>query len=49
LKSNSPAVGAGVDMLDLDRDGDKTDSITLGAYITGTEVIGIEPRSGSHP
>lgn len=40
LRSGSPAIGAGVDVLDLNRNGSVSDSITLGAYITGNEQIG---------
>jgi hypothetical protein len=37
----SPARNAGIDILDLDNDGSPTDTITMGAYITGNEIIGI--------
>lgn len=40
LQIGSPARDLGVDILDLDRDGSTTDRITVGAYITGNEVIG---------
>lgn len=40
LASNSPLLTAGVDVLDLDRDGSTSDSIAMGAYITGNEVMG---------
>lgn len=40
LQGNSPALNAGIDVLDLDRDGQTNDVITIGAYITGNEVIG---------
>lgn len=40
LQTNSPARNAGVDILDLNRNGSTTDLISLGAYITGGEVIG---------
>jgi hypothetical protein len=37
----SPAIGLGVDVLDLDGDASTTDSIDAGVYVTGTEVIGL--------
>ena len=40
LQATSTARDAGRDVLDLDGDGDTTDSINAGAYVTGTEVIG---------
>jgi hypothetical protein len=40
LQPTSSAWSAGRDVLDLDGDGDTTDSITVGAYVTGTEIIG---------
>ncbi len=40
LQTGSPARNAGVDVLDLNGNGSRTDSITLGAYITGNEIIG---------
>lgn len=40
LTSGSPAHNAGVDVLDLNRNGSTGDPITLGAYITGNEQIG---------
>lgn len=42
LQATSPARNAGIDILDLDGDGSTTDAITMGAYITGNEIIGIE-------
>lgn len=41
LQAGSPARNAGRDVLDLDGDGSTTDPITLGAYVSGNEVIGI--------
>ncbi len=41
LQSNSPARTLGVDILDLDGDGSTTDIIPAGAYVTGSEVIGL--------
>ena len=41
LQTGSPARDRGIDILDLDNDGSTTDSINLGAYITGNEIIGI--------
>jgi hypothetical protein len=45
LQVGSPARALGVDVLDLNQNGSTTDVIPLGAYITGTEVIGL--TSGS--
>lgn len=45
----SPAINAGRDILDLDGDGSTTDTITLGAYITGDEVIGLGGTGGVDP
>ena len=36
----------GIDILDLDLDGSTVDAITIGAYITGNEEIGIESGEG---
>lgn len=47
LQTGSPAIGAGIDYLDLNQNGSTSDPITLGAYITGNEVIG--RVSGSLP
>lgn len=43
LRPRSPALTLGVDMLDLNGDGRVTDAIPAGAYVTGTEVVGIAP------
>jgi hypothetical protein len=40
LQPTSSARDAGRDVLDLDGDGDTTDPINAGAFVTGTEVIG---------
>jgi hypothetical protein len=40
LQAGSPARNAGLDVLDLNRNGSTTDSITMGAYVTGSETIG---------
>jgi hypothetical protein len=40
LSTDSELINAGEDILDLDNDGSTTDPITMGAYITGDEVIG---------
>ena len=37
----SPYLQQGVDILDLDGDGDTTNLIAAGAYITGDEMIGL--------
>ena len=47
LEDGSPARNRGVDILDLNHNGSTTDSITLGAYIVGDEVIG--PTNHSSP
>jgi len=41
LSTSSPCINAGIDLLDLNGDGSTTDSISIGAYITGNEQIGI--------
>jgi len=43
LQPSSPARNAGIDVLDLDNDGNSTDFVNIGAYITGNEQIGIRP------
>ncbi len=43
VKPASPAMTLGVDPLDLNRNGNTTDIIPVGAYITGNEVIGRVP------
>jgi len=40
LQGGSPALNAGVDTLDLDGDSSTVDTITVGAYVTGDEIIG---------
>lgn len=40
LAAGSPARNAGVDVLDLNNNGQSNDRIARGAYVTGTEVIG---------
>lgn len=40
LQAGSPAINAGRDILDLNNNGSTTDTINLGAYITGNEIIG---------
>lgn len=40
LSSSSPALNAGVDILDLNNNNSNTDPINMGAYITGSEQIG---------
>ncbi len=42
LQAGSPALTLGVDILDLDGDGSTTDTVPAGAYITGSEVIGLD-------
>lgn len=41
LSANSPLREAGIDILDLDGDGDRTDTIPMGVYVTGDETIGL--------
>lgn len=41
LLDTSPAIDAGIDILDLNRNGSTTDRVTIGAYISGTETIGL--------
>jgi hypothetical protein len=41
LKAGSPARKVGIDVLDLDGDGNTGNSIPAGAYVTGTEIIGV--------
>lgn len=41
LSSVSPAASLGVDILDLNRNGITNDVIPAGAYVTGSEVIGL--------
>ncbi len=51
LQAGSPCrsggANQGVDYLDLDGDSQTSDPITLGAYITGNEVIGINAGGNS--
>lgn len=49
LQTSSPAIDAGVDVLDLNRNGSTTDTINIGAYISGEEVIGRFPGIQSPP
>jgi nitrous oxidase accessory protein NosD len=49
LQASSPARNAGRDFLDLDGDGGTGDAITMGAYITGNEVIGLSTSGGGSP
>jgi parallel beta-helix repeat protein len=41
VSQSSPARNLSTDVLDLDRDGSRSDTITAGAYLTGTEIIGL--------
>lgn len=41
LRSDSAALRAGIDVLDLNRNGSTSDPLPLGAYITGNEAIGL--------
>jgi hypothetical protein len=49
LQAGSPAAALGVDILDLDGDGSTTDNIPAGAYVTGSEVIGIQGADVTAP
>jgi hypothetical protein len=42
LQAGSPAENAGIDRQDYDDDGNTTESINMGAYITGSEQIGYD-------
>jgi hypothetical protein len=44
LRGNSPYLARGIDRQDHDSDGNTTERINLGAYITGVEIIGYSPR-----
>jgi len=44
----SPAIGRGVDLYDLDGDGNTTETIRAGAYVTNAESIGLA-ASGRRP
>ena len=41
LSPNSPCLNAGIDRQDYDNDGNTTESINMGAYITDNETIGL--------
>jgi hypothetical protein len=45
----SPAIALGVDILDLDGDASTTDNIPAGAYVLGTETIGIQGADVTAP
>lgn len=45
LNGGSPALLLGIDILNLNRNGSTSDIIPAGAYITGTEVIGLTQGS----
>jgi parallel beta-helix repeat protein len=49
LQSGSPALMLGIDILDLNGDGSTTDTVPVGAYITGNEVIGAGGLSTINP
>lgn len=49
LQPTSSARDAGRDILDLNGNGSTTDSITLGAYITGDEIIGASNLAATLP
>jgi hypothetical protein len=49
LAANSPMRVAGLDVLDLNSNGSRTDTIPMGAYITGNEVIGRGAPSSTSP
>ncbi|RKY40671.1 MAG: hypothetical protein DRP81_09130, partial [Candidatus Omnitrophota bacterium] len=41
LQPSSPCLNAGIDRQDFDQDGNTTEPINMGAYITGNETIGL--------
>jgi len=45
LQNGSPARTAGRDILDLNRNGSTLDAVPAGAYVAGTEVVGLLPQS----
>jgi hypothetical protein len=45
LQRGSPAITLGRDVLDLNNNGSTLDAIPAGAYITGSEAIGLLPQS----
>ena len=47
LQSGSLAINAGLDRQDYDNDSNTTESINMGAYITGNEQIGYVPEPNS--
>lgn len=49
LSTSSALINAGLDILDLDNDGSTTDPITMGAYITGSEIIGRTDEASPQP
>ncbi|MEW6100680.1 MAG: putative Ig domain-containing protein [Candidatus Omnitrophota bacterium] len=46
LQGSSPAINAGMDLQDYDNDGNTTERINMGAYITGNEAVGLLPTEG---
>ncbi len=49
LTPDSPARRQSIDVLDLDGDGDTSEIIPAGAYVTGEELIGTSPGAGAGP
>jgi len=49
LQNNSPCRNSGIDRQDYDGDGNTTERINMGAYITGNETIGLIPSSDTTP
>ena len=49
LQGGSPCINAGVDLQDYDDDQNTTESIDMGAYITGSETIGYDWGGDSAP
>ena len=49
LQAASPARNAGVDRLDLNANGSTSDLVPLGAYITGSEIIGRDADGSTTP
>jgi len=49
LPTGSPLLNAGLDILDLNRNGSTTDRVPMGAYLTGSEIIGKLPATRPNP
>ncbi len=49
LRADSPGAAMGIDILDLNGNGNSADLIPVGAYVTGSEIIGRGGSPGSPP